>query len=100
MTHDRLVFGVTIDQIDELTTLLRTITAHGDALTFCNAEYLQFGACRRWGRPSSTRALPCGIFSIRSTSRGSNKNKRQRRVFDHQASASECAFSGSCPGVM
>jgi hypothetical protein len=41
MTHDRLVFGVTIDQIDELSTLLRTITAHGDTLTFCNAEYLQ-----------------------------------------------------------
>jgi ssRNA-specific RNase YbeY (16S rRNA maturation enzyme) len=41
MTHDRLVFGVTIDQIDELNTLLRTITANGDALTFCNAENLQ-----------------------------------------------------------
>ncbi len=41
MTHERLVFGVTIDQIDELSTLLRTITAHGDVLTFCDTGYLQ-----------------------------------------------------------
>lgn len=41
MTHDRLVFGVTIDQIDQLSELLRTITANGDAVTFCNTEYLQ-----------------------------------------------------------
>ena len=41
MTHDRLVFGVTIDQIDQLSELLRTITAHGDAITFCSPEYLQ-----------------------------------------------------------
>jgi hypothetical protein len=41
MTHERLVFGVTIDQIDELSELLRTIMANRDALTFCNAEYLQ-----------------------------------------------------------
>ena len=41
MTHDRLVLGVTIDQIDELNSLLRTITANGDALTLSNAEDLQ-----------------------------------------------------------
>ncbi|OOG39170.1 hypothetical protein [Rhodanobacter sp. C05] len=41
MTHDRLVFGVTIDQIDQLSTLLRTITANGDAMTFCDTENLQ-----------------------------------------------------------
>jgi hypothetical protein len=41
MTYDRFVFGVTIDQIDELSSLLRTITAHGDALTFCDTGYLQ-----------------------------------------------------------
>jgi len=33
MTQERLVFGVTIDQIDELDRLLRTITAHGDMVT-------------------------------------------------------------------
>ncbi|MFC5583284.1 hypothetical protein [Rhodanobacter terrae] len=41
MTHEHLVFGVTIDQIDELSTLLRTITANGDAMTFCDMSYLQ-----------------------------------------------------------
>jgi hypothetical protein len=30
MAQERLVFGVTIDQVDELNTLLRTITANGD----------------------------------------------------------------------
>jgi hypothetical protein len=33
MTEERLVFGVTVDQLDELHTLLRTITAHGDVIT-------------------------------------------------------------------
>ncbi|TPG08146.1 hypothetical protein EAH88_10835 [Rhodanobacter glycinis] len=41
MTHDRLVFGVTIDQVGEPSTLLRTITANGDAMTFCDTSYLQ-----------------------------------------------------------
>lgn len=41
MTDEHLVFGVTIDQIDELNTLLRTITANGDAMTFCDTSYLQ-----------------------------------------------------------
>jgi hypothetical protein len=41
MTDERLVFGVTIDQVDELNTLLRTITANGDAMTFCDTSCLQ-----------------------------------------------------------
>ena len=35
---DRLVFGVTIDQIDQLSTLLQTITANGDMVSICSAE--------------------------------------------------------------
>jgi hypothetical protein len=41
MMDVHLVFGVTIDQIDELSTLLRTITANGDAMTFCDTGCLQ-----------------------------------------------------------
>jgi hypothetical protein len=33
MTQDNLAFGVTIDQIDHLNNLLRTITANGDVIT-------------------------------------------------------------------
>ena len=38
MTHEHLVFGITIDQLDELSSLLRTITANGDMVTICDAE--------------------------------------------------------------
>lgn len=59
MTHDRLVFGITIDQIDQLNSLLRTITANGDMVTICSADalhpqsvstlggHLQRGSCVR-----------------------------------------------------
>ena len=54
MTHDRLVFGVTIDQIDELKSLLRTITANGDMVTHCSADALH---------PQSVSTVGEAIFS-------------------------------------
>ena len=54
MTHDRLVFGVTIDQIDELNSLLRTITANGDMVTVCSADALH---------PQSVSTLGEAIFN-------------------------------------
>ncbi|MBD8899021.1 hypothetical protein [Rhodanobacter sp. DHG33] len=53
MTHDHLIFGVTVDQIDRLNALLRTITANGDAITFCDTEHLQ---------PQSVSTLGEAIF--------------------------------------
>lgn len=40
MTRDRLVLGVTINQIDHLNSLLRTITSNGDVVTICSVEDL------------------------------------------------------------
>lgn len=37
MTRDRLAFGVTVDQIDQLNSLLRTITANGDMVAVSSA---------------------------------------------------------------
>ena len=54
MTRDRLVFGVTIDQIDELNSLLRTITANGDMVTICSADALH---------PQSVSTLGEAIFN-------------------------------------
>lgn len=54
MTHDRLVCGVTIDQIDQLNSLLRTITAHGDMVTVCSAEAVH---------PQTVSTLGEGIFN-------------------------------------
>jgi carbamoylphosphate synthase large subunit len=54
MTHERLVFGVTIDQIDELNSLLRTIAANGDAVTVCHTEDLQ---------PQSVSTLGEAVFN-------------------------------------
>ncbi|MBB6187004.1 hypothetical protein [Rhodanobacter sp. MP7CTX1] len=54
MTHDRLVFGVTIDQIDELNSLLRTITANGDVVKICSADALH---------PQSVSTLGEAIFN-------------------------------------
>ena len=54
MTHDRFVFGVTIDQIDELNSLLRTITANGDMVTVCSADALH---------PQSVSTLGEAIFN-------------------------------------
>jgi hypothetical protein len=90
MTHDRLVFGVTIDQIDELSSLLQTITANGDAMTFCDTGYLQPLSVSTLGAPSSTRRLPCGKFSIRSTSRDLNPNR-------NRASAPHVRVTGPAP---
>lgn len=38
MTRERIAFGVTVDQIDQLNGLLRTITANGDMVSICSAE--------------------------------------------------------------
>lgn len=51
MTHDRLVFGVTINQFN---SLLRTITAHGDMVMISSAEALP---------PRSVSTLGEAIFS-------------------------------------
>jgi hypothetical protein len=83
MTHERFVFGVTIDQIDELSELLRTIMAIETRSRSAMRSTCSPGACRRWGRPSSTRPLPCGKFSIRSTSRSSNRNGRHEAGQSH-----------------
>lgn len=60
MTHDRLVFGVAIDQIDQLSELLRTITAHGDAIMFCSTEYLQPQSMSTLGEAILDAALAVG----------------------------------------
>ncbi len=54
MTHERLVFGVTIDQIDELNSLLRTITANGDMVTV---------GCEEPLHPRTVSSLGEGIFN-------------------------------------
>ena len=54
MTHDRFVFGVTIDQIDQLDGLLRTITANGDMVTV---------GCEEPLHPQTVSALGEGIFN-------------------------------------
>lgn len=38
MTQDHLVFGLTVDQIDQFNSLLRTITANGDMVAVSSAE--------------------------------------------------------------
>ena len=40
MTQERLAFGVTVNQFDQLIRLLRTITANGDVMTVGGAESL------------------------------------------------------------
>lgn len=40
MTQERLAFGVTTNQFDQLVRLLRTITANGDAMTVGGAGSL------------------------------------------------------------
>jgi hypothetical protein len=57
MTHDRLVFGVTIDQIDELKSLLRTITANGDMVTHCSADALHHQSVSTVGEAIFSAAL-------------------------------------------
>ncbi|WP_158752874.1 hypothetical protein [Dyella sp. S184] len=54
MTHEHLVFGVTIDQIDQLDGLLRTITANGDMVTVGCGEPLH---------PQTVSSLGEGIFN-------------------------------------
>jgi len=78
MTHDRLVFGVTIDQIDELNSLLRTITAHGDMVTNCCTDALH---------PQSVPAVGEAIFSAALAVREVfDKVKEQRLQNPHGAS--------------
>jgi hypothetical protein len=60
MTHDRLVFGVTIDQIDELNSLLRTITANGDMVTNCYADALHARTVSTVGEAIFSAALAVG----------------------------------------
>jgi hypothetical protein len=38
MTRDRLAFGITVDQIDQFNSLLRTITANGDVVAVSSAQ--------------------------------------------------------------
>jgi hypothetical protein len=38
MTRDRLAFGVTVDQIDQFNSLLRTITANGDMVAVSSPQ--------------------------------------------------------------
>jgi hypothetical protein len=38
MTHDGLAFGITVDQIDQFNSLLRTVTANGDMVAVSSAE--------------------------------------------------------------
>lgn len=40
MVHDPLAFGVTLDQLDELNSLIRRITAKGDVVAVCAADLL------------------------------------------------------------
>lgn len=54
MTQERLSFGVTLDQIDELHGLLRTITANGDMVTV---------GCQEPLHPQTVSALGEGIFN-------------------------------------
>ena len=64
MTHDRFVFGITIDQIDQLNSLLRTITANGDMVTICSTNAMH---------PQSVSTLGEAIF---------NAALAMREVFD------------------
>ncbi len=54
MTHECLVFGVTIDQLDELDSLLRTISSNGDVVTICAADAVH---------PQSVSTLGEAIFN-------------------------------------
>lgn len=38
MTHDGLAFGITVDQVDQLNSLLGTVTANGDMLAVSGAK--------------------------------------------------------------
>lgn len=60
MTQERFVFGVTLDQIDELHGLLRTITANGDMVTV---------GCEEPLHPQTASALGEGIFNAALTVR-------------------------------
>lgn len=54
MTQDPLVFGITVDQLDELERLLRTITANGDMVTV---------GCEEPLHPQTVSSLGEGIFN-------------------------------------
>jgi len=70
MTHERLVFGVTIDQLDELALCSgRSRPMETRSRSAVRMPCIP-RVCRRWGRRSSMRLLPCGTFSIRSKSNG------------------------------
>ena len=77
MTHNRLVFGVTIDQIDQLNSLLRTITANGDMVTICRAEVVH---------PQSVSTLGEAIFNAALAVRGILDQVNEQRLEQERTS--------------
>lgn len=71
MTEERLVFGVIVDQLDELNTLLRTITAHGDVITVGCDEPLHPQTVSPLGEVVFNAALAVRRSSIGSKRRNS-----------------------------
>jgi hypothetical protein len=71
MTHEHLVFGITIDQLDELSSLLRTTTANGDMVTICDAEAVH---------PQSVSTLGEGIFNAALAVRGILDQVNEQRL--------------------
>jgi hypothetical protein len=60
--EDFLTFGVTLDQLDELNSLIRRITANGDVIAVCGANLLD-----RQSLPALGEAIydaACGVRSI------------------------------------
>jgi len=77
MTHEHFVFGITIDQLDELSSLLRTITANGDMVTICDAEAVH---------PQSVSTLGEGIFNAALAVRGILDQVNEQRLEQERTS--------------